>query len=210
VPILALAHEHDPDPEMRPYEKPISAESREKLIVRVAAGVMAIYKYFEAQRLLGTRLHSATTTSRRIAPKIGRNDLCPCGSGQDYIALKYVERLIGTRRECRERMLVFGEAHLRQILSAYAAYYNQVPERDVSSLMRLGCGRDDPGRRALLQPVKEQRGEQERRQVVDRQVSSMPSAVSCRPPYTAPALLRLTAIGQRRMWPPSLFSRPPP
>jgi transposase InsO family protein len=37
----------------------------------------------------------------------------------------YVERLIGTvRRECLERMLVFGEAHLRQILFTYAAYYN--------------------------------------------------------------------------------------
>ena len=35
----------------------------------------------------------------------------------------YVERLIGTvRRECLDRMLVFGETRLRQILSAYAAY----------------------------------------------------------------------------------------
>jgi uncharacterized protein len=30
VPTLALAHEHDPDPEMRPYKGPISAEKREK------------------------------------------------------------------------------------------------------------------------------------------------------------------------------------
>jgi len=38
----------------------------------------------------------------------------------------YVERLIGTvRRECLDGMLVFGEAHLRQILSSYAAYYNE-------------------------------------------------------------------------------------
>ena len=36
------------------------------------------------------------------------------------------ERLIGTlRRECLDQIVVFGEAHLRQILSAYAAYYNQ-------------------------------------------------------------------------------------
>jgi transposase InsO family protein len=36
------------------------------------------------------------------------------------------ERLIGTlRRECLDQMLVFGEAHLRRILSAYATYYNQ-------------------------------------------------------------------------------------
>jgi transposase InsO family protein len=39
----------------------------------------------------------------------------------------YMERLIGTvRRECRDRMLIFGEAHLRQTLSSYAAYYNKV------------------------------------------------------------------------------------
>ena len=36
------------------------------------------------------------------------------------------ERLIGTfRRECLDQIVVFGEAHLRLILSAYAAYYNQ-------------------------------------------------------------------------------------
>ena len=39
----------------------------------------------------------------------------------------YAERLIGTvRRECLDRMLISGESHLRQILSAYAAYYNQM------------------------------------------------------------------------------------
>ena len=38
----------------------------------------------------------------------------------------FAERLIGTlRRECLDQMLVFGEAHLRRTLSAYAAYYNQ-------------------------------------------------------------------------------------
>jgi len=36
------------------------------------------------------------------------------------------ERLIGTlRRECLDHMVIFGEAHLRRILSAYAVYYNQ-------------------------------------------------------------------------------------
>jgi len=38
----------------------------------------------------------------------------------------YAERLIGTlRRECLDRMLIFGEAHLRQILTLYASYYNE-------------------------------------------------------------------------------------
>jgi transposase InsO family protein len=38
----------------------------------------------------------------------------------------YVERLIGTiRRECLDHIIVFGETHLRQIVGAYAAYYNE-------------------------------------------------------------------------------------
>jgi transposase InsO family protein len=38
----------------------------------------------------------------------------------------YAERLIGTlRRACLDHVLIFGEAHLRRILCAYAAYYNQ-------------------------------------------------------------------------------------
>ena len=38
----------------------------------------------------------------------------------------YAERLIGTlRRECLDQMVIFGETHLRRILSTYAAYYNQ-------------------------------------------------------------------------------------
>ena len=84
VPIFALAHEHHPDPEMRPYKEPISAEQREKLIIGAAAGVMAIYDYFEAERLSGARRHGAATTFRRDAPKVGRNDPCPCGSGKKF------------------------------------------------------------------------------------------------------------------------------
>ena len=34
--------------------------------------------------------------------------------------------LIGPlRRECLDQMVIFGETHLRQILSPYTAYYNQ-------------------------------------------------------------------------------------
>ncbi|MFZ1092787.1 MAG: UPF0149 family protein [Xanthobacteraceae bacterium] len=84
VPIFALAHEHDPDPGMRPYNRPISAEQREKLIVGTAAGVMAIYHYFEAQRLMPGLSMGDSTTYRRGAPKVGRNDPCPCGSGKKF------------------------------------------------------------------------------------------------------------------------------
>ena len=84
VPILALAHENHPDPEMRPYKEPISAEMREKLIVGAATGVAAIYDYFEAERVLAARRSGASTTFRRSAPKVGRNEPCPCGSGKKF------------------------------------------------------------------------------------------------------------------------------
>jgi hypothetical protein len=37
-----------------------------------------------------------------------------------------VERLIGTlRRDCFDHVLIFGEQHLRQILTLYSRYYNE-------------------------------------------------------------------------------------
>jgi uncharacterized protein len=84
VPIFALAHEHDPDPEMRPYKEPISADAREKLIVGAAAGVTGIYRHFETKRLVEKDLHGNATTFRRSTPKVGRNDPCPCGSGKKF------------------------------------------------------------------------------------------------------------------------------
>src|ERR1700722_15958234 len=39
----------------------------------------------------------------------------------------HAERLIGSiRRECLDHVVIFGEAHLRQVLKAYAAYYNNI------------------------------------------------------------------------------------
>ncbi|WP_423955285.1 integrase core domain-containing protein [Candidatus Binatus sp.] len=39
----------------------------------------------------------------------------------------HVERLIGSiRRESLDHLVVFGEAHLRDVLKAYALYYNKV------------------------------------------------------------------------------------
>jgi Integrase core domain len=38
----------------------------------------------------------------------------------------YAERPIGTvRRECLDRMVIIGAAHLRRVLASYTAYYNQ-------------------------------------------------------------------------------------
>jgi uncharacterized protein len=69
---------------MRPYKEPISPAMRERLIAGAAAGVMMIYHYFEAERLLEARARAAARTFRREAPKIGRNDACPCGSGKKF------------------------------------------------------------------------------------------------------------------------------
>src|SRR5476651_122980 len=55
----------------------------------------------------------------------------------------YVERLIGSiRRECLDHIIVFGEAHLRRILGAYAAYYNK-------SRIHRSLNKDAPFHRAI-------------------------------------------------------------
>ena len=55
----------------------------------------------------------------------------------------HMERLIGTvRRECLDRLLIFGEAHLRQILTSYASYYNE-------SRTHLSLNKDAPLGRAV-------------------------------------------------------------
>ena len=84
IPILALAHEHDPDPAMRPYQEPMDADRREQLIMGVATGVTAIYRYFEPHRQRLADLRGGRATFRRTVPKIGRNDPCSCGSGKKY------------------------------------------------------------------------------------------------------------------------------
>jgi len=56
----------------------------------------------------------------------------------------HVERLIGTlRRECLDRVLIFGEAHLWRILFAYGAHYDDklrgrwhLTEAEVSRLQK--------------------------------------------------------------------------
>ena len=61
-------------------------------------------------------------TARIRAMGIRDRPITPGSPWQNGIA----ERLIGTlRRECLDQIVVFGEAHLSRVLSAYAAYYNQ-------------------------------------------------------------------------------------
>ncbi len=81
ISMMMLYHEHDQNPEMRP--KPISPEQREEVIVHMAAGLVSAYQYFREhpQAHIGT---TCVTEPRRNAPKAGRNELCPCGSGKKY------------------------------------------------------------------------------------------------------------------------------
>jgi transposase InsO family protein len=54
----------------------------------------------------------------------------------------YVERAIGTlRRGCLDHVLIFGERHLRRILTLYSLYYNE-------TRTHLGLEKDAPLRRA--------------------------------------------------------------
>ena len=74
-----LCHEHDEDPNMRP--KPISPEKREEVIVHMAAGLLGAYRYFREHRQAEASAHRSEP--QRSAPKVGRNDPCPCGSGEE-------------------------------------------------------------------------------------------------------------------------------
>ena len=81
IPMMMLCHEHDEDPELR--TEPISRKKREEIIVHMTAGLLGAYGYFREHR----EVYAGTTFTpgpRRTAPKVGRNELCPCGSGKKY------------------------------------------------------------------------------------------------------------------------------
>ena len=73
-----------PQARQRPGDapKPISPEKREEVIVHMAAGLLGAYQYFRSHRQSTASAH--TSEPRRTAPKVERNDLCPCGSGKKY------------------------------------------------------------------------------------------------------------------------------
>jgi transposase InsO family protein len=85
------------------------------------------------------RAYGRVFTTRITAMGIRDRPISPGSPWQNGIA----ERLIGTlRRECLDQIVIFGEAHLRRILSAYAAYYNRARPH-------LALQKDAPLRRAV-------------------------------------------------------------
>ena len=85
------------------------------------------------------RAYGHVFTSRVRAMGIRDRPISPASPWQNGCA----EHLIGTLCcECLDQVLIFGEAHLRRILSAYAAYYNQVRTH-------LAIQKDAPSHRAV-------------------------------------------------------------
>jgi Integrase core domain len=67
------------------------------------------------------RLYGAIVTRRMRAMGIRDKPIAPASPWQNGFA----QRLIGSiRRECVDHIIVLSEAHLRRILTKYAAYYN--------------------------------------------------------------------------------------
>ena len=80
--VLALAHENDPDVEMRTWKTPPDDEIRTNVIVGLSASTQHLYDYFLPRRTHVPPVREAG--SRTARPKIGRNDPCYCGSGKKY------------------------------------------------------------------------------------------------------------------------------
>jgi uncharacterized protein len=82
LPIMVLAHEHDPDPEMRSWKTPPGPEVRMNVLVELSVSVRRLYDYFLPRRTHEASLRNSSSGASR--PKIGRNDPCYCGSGKKY------------------------------------------------------------------------------------------------------------------------------
>ncbi|HJW57844.1 MAG TPA: UPF0149 family protein [Burkholderiaceae bacterium] len=74
-PIYLLGAEEIEESDMPLVENPVQ---RHRLAIEMEAAIPAIYKFWLPHR------KSATEQVRRDAPKTGRNDPCPCGSGRKF------------------------------------------------------------------------------------------------------------------------------
>jgi len=82
LPVLALAHENDPDPELRSWKTPPGPELREQLLAGLSVATQRMYDYFRPARMREARPQQ--TRVGASGRKIGRNDPCTCGSGKKY------------------------------------------------------------------------------------------------------------------------------
>jgi transposase InsO family protein len=92
----------------------------------VARQITEAFPWNEAPRYMirdRDRIYGGIVTRRLGAMGIRDKPIAPGAPWQNGFA----ERLIGSiRRDCLDHIIVFGEAHLRQLLRSYARYYNDV------------------------------------------------------------------------------------
>jgi len=73
-------------PVISPEEEELvgSPELREALAKQIPASLAAIHAYWLPRRLVSDQQDEAAAPVKRDGPKVGRNDLCPCGSGKKF------------------------------------------------------------------------------------------------------------------------------
>jgi uncharacterized protein len=79
LPVLALAHENDPDPELRSWKTPPGPELRKEVLGGLSVATQRLWACFRSGGRSRTPARVPATMS-----KIGRNDPCSCGSGKKY------------------------------------------------------------------------------------------------------------------------------
>lgn len=84
VPLFVLTHEHDENPERRPFKEAMTVKQREELLLFLCVGVTRIYHYFAPHRKSFAKRGHGKNTIRNAAKGPGRNDPCYCGSGIKY------------------------------------------------------------------------------------------------------------------------------
>jgi Integrase core domain len=105
----------------------------------LAQQIMEAFPWCTARTYLVRDNDGAYFTSRVRAMGIRDRPISPRSPWQNPC----VERLIGTlRRDCLDHDLIFGEPHLRGVLTLYSLYYNE-------TRTHLGLGKDAPLGRAV-------------------------------------------------------------
>src|SRR5207247_3172886 len=92
----------------------------------IARQITEAFPWNDAPRYLirdRDRVYGAAVTRRLPAMGIRDKPIAPGSPWQTGFAESMIESI---RRECIDHVVVLGEAHLRRILTKYAAYYNEL------------------------------------------------------------------------------------